>query len=147
MLSMKFSRQEYWNGLPVTFPGDLPYPGIEPGSLHFRQILYHLIHLPGSRVALFVLLQGPFCCCSGLYHDHYQFTLPQKVQETSISSPFYPSGVVCRHFEDVPADWWKVSLMVLFICFPLIITNMQHLLLSYFPFKKCNENLPREMEL
>ena len=31
-LSMEFSRQEYWNGLPFTFPGDLPDPGIEPGS-------------------------------------------------------------------------------------------------------------------
>ena len=31
-LSMKFSRQEYWNGLPFSSPGDLPNPGIEPGS-------------------------------------------------------------------------------------------------------------------
>ena len=26
-----FSRQDYWNGLPVPFPGDLPNPGIELG--------------------------------------------------------------------------------------------------------------------
>ena len=31
-LSMEFSRQEYWNGLPLPSPGDLPDPGIEPGS-------------------------------------------------------------------------------------------------------------------
>ena len=31
-LSMGFSRQEYWSGLPLPSPGDLPYPGIEPGS-------------------------------------------------------------------------------------------------------------------
>ena len=31
-LSMEFSRQEYWNGLPFPSPGDLPDPGIEPGS-------------------------------------------------------------------------------------------------------------------
>ena len=30
--SMEFSRQEYWNGLPFPSPGDLPDPGIEPGS-------------------------------------------------------------------------------------------------------------------
>ena len=29
-LSMGFSRQEYWNGLPFPSPGDLPDPGIEP---------------------------------------------------------------------------------------------------------------------
>ena len=31
-LSMEFSRQEYWSGLPFPFPGDLPDPGIKPGS-------------------------------------------------------------------------------------------------------------------
>ena len=31
-LSMGFSRQEYWSGLPFPFPGDFPHPGIEPGS-------------------------------------------------------------------------------------------------------------------
>ena len=31
-LSMEFSRQEYWNGLPFPSPGDLPNPGIELGS-------------------------------------------------------------------------------------------------------------------
>ena len=29
-LSMGFSRQEYWSGLPFPSPGDLPNPGIEP---------------------------------------------------------------------------------------------------------------------
>ena len=31
-LSMGFSRQEYWSGLPFPSPGDLPKPGIESGS-------------------------------------------------------------------------------------------------------------------
>ena len=31
-LSMEFSRQEYWSGLPFP-PGDLPKPGIKPASL------------------------------------------------------------------------------------------------------------------
>ena len=31
-LSMGFSRQEYWNGLPFPSPGDLPDPEIEPVS-------------------------------------------------------------------------------------------------------------------
>ena len=29
-LSMGFSRQEYWSGLPFSSSGDLPNPGIEP---------------------------------------------------------------------------------------------------------------------
>ena len=32
-LSMGFSRQEYWKGLPFPSPGDLPDPGIEPAAL------------------------------------------------------------------------------------------------------------------
>ena len=32
LLSMGFSRQEYWSGLPFPFPGDLPDPGVKPGS-------------------------------------------------------------------------------------------------------------------
>ena len=31
-LSMGFSRQEYWSGLPCPPPGDLPHPGVEPMS-------------------------------------------------------------------------------------------------------------------
>ena len=31
-LSIGFSRQEYWSGLPFPSPGDLPEPGIEPAS-------------------------------------------------------------------------------------------------------------------
>ena len=31
-LSMGFSWQEYWSGLPFPSPGDLPDPGIEPRS-------------------------------------------------------------------------------------------------------------------
>ena len=31
-LSLGFSRKEYWSGLPFLSPGDLPHPGIEPGS-------------------------------------------------------------------------------------------------------------------
>ena len=31
-LSMGFSRQEFWSGLPFSSPGDLPDLGIEPES-------------------------------------------------------------------------------------------------------------------
>ena len=30
---MEFSSQEYWSGLPLPSPGDLPNPGMEPMSL------------------------------------------------------------------------------------------------------------------
>ena len=44
-LSVGFSRQQYWSGLPWPSPGDLPDPGIKPVSLSStcigRWVLYH----------------------------------------------------------------------------------------------------------
>ena len=57
--SMGFSRQEYWSGVPLPSPGDLPYPGIEPGLPHCRQTLYPL-SLQGSPHAAF--------CTMSLFH-------------------------------------------------------------------------------
>ena len=58
-LSMDFSRQEYWSGLPFPPLGDLPHPGIESGLPHCRWILYHLSHqgsLPPLKMALILFL-------------------------------------------------------------------------------------------
>ena len=46
-LSMEFSRQESWRGLPFPTPGDLPDQGIEPMSLaspdqHFKKSIYQI---------------------------------------------------------------------------------------------------------
>ena len=44
-LSMGFSRQEYWSGLPFPSPGDLPDTGIEPRSPTLQEGAYsHLIN-------------------------------------------------------------------------------------------------------
>ena len=48
-LSVGFSIQEYWTGLPFPSTGDLPDPGIQPTSLTSscigRQVLFHLCRL------------------------------------------------------------------------------------------------------
>ena len=41
-VSIGFSRQEYWSGLPFTYPEDLPNPGIEPRSPALQLFLYCL---------------------------------------------------------------------------------------------------------
>ena len=53
-LSMGFSRQEYWNGLPFPFPGDLPDPGIEPGSpaLQADSLLTELWGKPHTMISI-----------------------------------------------------------------------------------------------
>ena len=51
-LSMGFSRQEYWSGLPCPLLGDLLNPGIEPRPSTCRQILYHLSHQGSPNYSL-----------------------------------------------------------------------------------------------
>ena len=52
-LSVGFSRQEYWSGLPCPPPGDLLDPGIEPVSPAARALLADSLPLsfPGSHLA------------------------------------------------------------------------------------------------
>ena len=58
--SMGFSRQENWSGLPFPPPGDLPDPGIEPGSPAL-QADASLSEPPGKPIILF------FCSISVLF--------------------------------------------------------------------------------
>ena len=48
-LSMELSRQEYWRGLSLTSPGDLPNPGIKAGSLA-SQAYFLLSEPPGKQI-------------------------------------------------------------------------------------------------
>ena len=56
-LSIGFLRQEYWNGLPFPFPGDLPDPqGLNP---HFL----HLLHWQAGSLLLAQLRKPPTNMC------------------------------------------------------------------------------------
>ena len=50
-LSVGFSRQEYWSGLPCLPPGIFLTQGLNPGLLSCRQILYHFSHQESSTGA------------------------------------------------------------------------------------------------
>ena len=60
-LSMEFSRQEYWSGLPCPPPGDLPDPGMEPASLMSPALAGGLLNTSTTWEALSVL-QKPLLC-------------------------------------------------------------------------------------
>ena len=51
-LSIKFSRKEYWSGLPCLSPRDLPNPGTEPRSPTLQWILYPLNHQGSLKLRL-----------------------------------------------------------------------------------------------
>ena len=52
-LFMGVSRPDYWSVLPFFSLGDLPDPGIEPGLLHCRQMLYPLSHQGSPQETFF----------------------------------------------------------------------------------------------
>ena len=57
---MDFSRQEYWNGLPFSSPGDLPNPGIEPESPALQANF--LSSMPLAAAAAKLLQSCPTLC-------------------------------------------------------------------------------------
>ena len=67
LLSMGFSRQEYWSGLPCPPPGIFPTQRSNTcllSLLHCRQILYALDHLGSLCVIIFPLFKiqlPPYC--------------------------------------------------------------------------------------
>ena len=61
-LSMGFSRWEYWSGLPFPCPGDLPDPGIEPGSPALQADA--LPSEPPGKSSFFSLVQNNRLCTS-----------------------------------------------------------------------------------
>ena len=50
LLSMGFSRQEYWSGFPFPPPGDLLHPGIEPTSPVLGDGFLTPSHLASRRI-------------------------------------------------------------------------------------------------
>ena len=51
-LSMGFSRPEYWSGLPCPPPGDLPDPGIKPGSPVLAGRFFTMSHQGSPEISL-----------------------------------------------------------------------------------------------
>ena len=64
--SMGFSRQEYWSGLPFPSPGDLPNPGIKPGSpaLGADALTSEPPGKPSSKISTSHFLGEPDICFS-----------------------------------------------------------------------------------
>ena len=55
-LSMEFSRQGYWSGLPCCPPGDLPNPGIKPACLMSPALAGRFFTTLATWEALFLVI-------------------------------------------------------------------------------------------
>ena len=74
-LSMEFSRQEYWSGLPWLPSGIFPTQGSNPGLPHCRRILYQLSY------------QGSLTCCHpwGFEESNTTWRLNSNQQGSALS--------------------------------------------------------------
>ena len=92
-LSMGFSRQAYWSGLSFPSPGDLPDPGIEPGSPALQADSL-LSESPGKPLIIMTILLTRAC------YLHF------KVEETEAEDVMPPqekgARLVCL-YSSVPA--------------------------------------------
>ena len=73
-LSMEFSRQEYWSGLPFLSPGNLPDPGIQPRSLMS-------LALPGSFFTTSATQEAKFA---------YSLKYIYKIAHSQVSDNSFP---------------------------------------------------------
>ena len=79
-LSIGFSRQEYWGGLPFPSPGDLPNPGIKPSpALQADSLLSEPPGEPNHRIInmrFTIFKHAVQCCCAYIITTHPQNFCP-----------------------------------------------------------------------
>ena len=77
-LSMGFSRQEYWSGLPFPSSGDLLDSGIEPRSPMLQaKTLYHLSHQGRNKIVsyFYIDIYGSFILWGLLFGQIYEYSI------------------------------------------------------------------------
>ena len=79
-LSMEFSRQEYWSGLPCPPPGDLSNPGIEPVFLGSPALTGEFFTTSATWKALATKDHWD----SNPYHFKLQCLLPPKMRKLAL---------------------------------------------------------------
>ena len=79
-LSMGFSKQRYWSGLPFPSPGDLPNPGVEPGSptMQADSLLCEPPEKPCEYLITFSILSKAQLCVSEIQNHCSSFFNEEK---------------------------------------------------------------------
>ena len=114
-LSVGFSRQEYWSGLPFPSPGDLPHPGIEPKSpaLHVDALLSELL---GKTHGLYSPWNSPGQNTGAFPFSRRSSQLRSQTQVSHIARRFFTSWATKgsknqNHIEYILCSRrWKISI-------------------------------------
>ena len=107
-LSMGFSRQEYWSGLPFPIPGGLPYPGIKSASPALAGGFF-TTELPespsvqfGSVVQSCPTLCDPMNCSTPGLPVHHQLPEFTQTHVHRVSDAIQPSHLLLSPFPPAP---------------------------------------------
>ena len=106
-LSMKFSRQEYWSGLPCPSLGDLSDPGIKPGSPALRLTLYRLSHYESEATSLSAGC-SPLLWVRGYVIIVHPFRLNPWLLELDSGKLSPGTANTGPTYSRAPLPWWKV---------------------------------------
>ena len=98
-LSMEFSKQEYWSGLPIPIPGYLPYPGIEPESPALAGRFFTNCATWEDQTCLNIWFV-PFCVTSSHLTSHCSMRLLGWLAICAISCTV---SCQCREFVGMPS--------------------------------------------
>ena len=122
-LSMGFSRQGYWSGLPCPPPGDLPNPGIEPSSLKSPV-------LTGRFFSTSTTWEAPSNL--GRPHHHLPTTSPSTKQKNVHKLITHPSSSPCLYkpFPESHCRVWVFGALAALLGVPLAwcLQQMLHFL-------------------
>ena len=118
-LSLGFPRQEYWSGLPVPSPGDLPDPGMESGTPALAGGFF-ITEPPGKPLNW---SSSPF---SSVQFSRSVVSDSLRPHESQHTRPPYPSPSPGVHSNSRPSSRW---------CHPAISSSVA-------PFSSCPQSLP-----
>ena len=109
-LSLGFSRQDYWSGLPFPFPGDLPNPGVELMSPALQaDSLSHIWATRETTLLLFgycwaVVVQSLICVWLFQPHGQKHSRLPWPSPSLWVCSNTCPFSQWCHPTIQPPSD-------------------------------------------
>ena len=129
-MSVGFSRQEYWSGLPFPFPGDLPDPGIKPKFPAWQAFPYHWAtiltyrgcksHQHDGWCASAIHNRGTETRCVPDYDiKKYLWNYLRTVQHHHWGHENFPCFLIFAHFSDSPPPSPAVSLTPVLTIQPL----------------------------
>ena len=96
---MGLSRQEHWSGLPCPAPGDLPDPGMKPGSPALPGGFFYQLWYQG-------LLLVPSGCYNRILHSEWLYKPQTTLSQSCGSSKFQIEGTVDSVSGKSPPPSW-----------------------------------------